>query len=279
MNSKFNYLKEKILNAKFEYLPFKHIVIDNFFTPEHFSQIISNDQIHFDPHTTTEDVINTLIKKGYGIQQFPGCSKNPAEYLHSLKTNNWPTERNGTPIESFGITFRLNKFKSDFLKSVVEYLNGDDFHSILKSKFELNNPTNIITAYQKNLSKYEISPHPDTRRKALTYLININKDSSVDNEPVHTHLLEFKPEYEYVKEEWATKTQYDRCWVPWKWCNTVKTINKNNSIVLFAPSNDTLHAVKLDYDHTQYQRTQLYGNLMYPNAAHLPQRNYKQLEK
>ncbi len=275
----FSYLKDKILKAEFEYSPFKHIIIDNFFNEEHFNEIIKNDQIHFEESSDTESMINTLLKKGYGIQQFPGCSESVSEYLHSLKNDIWPTERNGTPIESFGITFRLNKFNSDFLKSVVEYLNGDEFHNALKNKFDLQDKTSIITAYQKNLSKYEISPHPDTRRKALTYLININKNSSIDEEQVHTHLLSFKPEYEYVKEEWETKTQYDRCWVPWSWCDTIKTVNKNNSIVLFAPSNDTLHAVKLDYDHNKFQRTQLYGNLMYPGVPSKPQRNYKNLVK
>jgi hypothetical protein len=34
MNLHFNYLKEKILNAEFKYSPFKHIVIDNFFSKE-----------------------------------------------------------------------------------------------------------------------------------------------------------------------------------------------------------------------------------------------------
>ena len=36
---------------------------------------------------------------------------------------------------------------------------------------------------------------------------------------------------------------------------------------MFAPDYNTLHAVKLDYDHTKLQRTQVYGNLWYKNDS------------
>ena len=39
------------------------------------------------------------------------------------------------------------------------------------------------------------------------------------------------------------------------------------SIVLFSPSNDTLHGVKADYNHLYTQRTQLYGNLWYKESS------------
>ena len=209
----FNYLDIKIKEAKFQYSPFKHLIIEDFLSEEHFNNIIGDNQIHTTEFSNTKDMIYSLIENGYKIQQFPGCSTSVDEYLNALEKDIWPSERNGTPIESFGITFRLHKYKDNFVKELVNYLNSDKFHNTLKEKFELTDPTNIITAYQKNLSKYEISPHPDTRRKALTYLLNINKDSTIDKEPVHTHLLKFKPEYEFVKEEWSSKIQYDRCWV------------------------------------------------------------------
>ena len=55
--------------------------------------------------------------------------------------------------------------------------------------------------------------------------------------------------------------------MPWDWCEVQKTQTENNSIVIFSPSNDTLHAVKADYNHLTYQRTQLYGNLWYSRVA------------
>ena len=51
----------------------------------------------------------------------------------------------------------------------------------------------------------------------------------------------------------------------------------NNSIVLFAPNIDTLHAIKMQYDHNKFQRTQLYGNLMGVGGI-VPQMNWKELK-
>ena len=51
--------------------------------------------------------------------------------------------------------------------------------------------------------------------------------------------------------------------MPWSWCQTEFKTNINNSICIFAPSDDTLHAVKLRYDHLKFQRTQVYGNLWF----------------
>ena len=168
--------------------------------------------------------------------------------------------------------------QNEFIKELTEYLNDKEFKQTLEEKFEIKKQTRIITAIQKNLSHYEISPHPDVREKQLTYLLNINKDDTVDNQPVHTNLLRFKPEWEYIKDYWKTNFEKNTTWVPWDWCETRFVTNKNNSIVLFKPSVDTLHAVKMIYDHTKFQRTQLYGNLMGLDPVVEPM-NYKDLIK
>ena len=56
-------------------------------------------------------------------------------------------------------------------------------------------------------------------------------------------------------------------------------MNENNSIVIFHPDNDppTLHAIRLNYNHLKYQRTQIYGNLMYINPPKYINSNYKDL--
>jgi len=76
-------------------------------------------------------------------------------------------------------------------------------------------------------------------------------------------LLKFKDEYKFINEYWNDNPHLTRGWVKWDWCNIEKTVSKNNSIVLFKPSNYSLHWVKLDYDHLPQQRTQIYGNLMF----------------
>ena len=55
--------------------------------------------------------------------------------------------------------------------------------------------------------------------------------------------------------------------MPWFCAETIKQQKKKNSIVVFSPSDDTLHGVKTNYDHLSTQRTQLYGNLWYKNSS------------
>ena len=275
---KFRYISEKILDSNIEEYPFKHVVIEDLLSEEHLDMILNDSQIHFDEVENTEELIETLFRKNYAVQTFPGCSTDPVEYIQRYNNNDFPIGKGkDLPIEAFGITFRLTQYNNPLIKELVEYMNGVEFKDALVRKFDLKFETSIVTAIQKNLSHYEISPHPDVREKGLTYLLNINKDSSIDDEPVHTHLLKFKKEWEFIYDYWKTNLSENRCWVPWDWCDTAKMTNKNNSIVIFSPDIDTLHGVKLNYDHTKFQRTQLYGNLMGIGKV-VPQMNWRKLE-
>jgi len=275
---KFRYISEKILDSNIEEYPFKHVVIEDLLSEEHLDMILNDSQIHFDEVENTEELIETLFRKNYAVQTFPGCITDPVEYIQRYNNNDFPIGKGkDLPIEAFGITFRLTQYNNPLIKELVEYMNGVEFKDALVRKFDLKFETSIVTAIQKNLSHYEISPHPDVREKGLTYLLNINKDSSIDNEPVHTHLLKFKKEWEFIYDYWKTNLSENRCWVPWDWCDTAKMTNKNNSIVIFSPDIDTLHGVKLNYDHTKFQRTQLYGNLMGIGKV-VPQMNWRKLE-
>tara|TARA_B100000287_G_C20582278_1_gene760840 strand:- start:328 stop:1194 length:867 start_codon:yes stop_codon:yes gene_type:complete len=275
---KFRYISEKILDSNIEEYPFKHVVIDDLLSEEHLQIVLNDSQVHFDEVENTEELIKTLFRKNYAVQTFPGCITDPNEYTTRYNNNDFPIGKGkDLPIEAFGITFRLTRSDNTFIQELVDYMNGVEFKSALETKFDLKFETSIVTAIQKNLSHYEISPHPDVREKGLTYLLNINKDSSIDNEPVHTHLLKFKKDWEFIYDYWRTNLSENRCWVPWDWCDTAKITNKNNSIVIFSPDVDTLHGVKLNYDHTKFQRTQLYGNLMGIGKV-VPQMNWRKLE-
>jgi hypothetical protein len=175
------------------------------------------------------------------------------------------------------MAWRLMDNRSADSLEIVRFLNSSLFLDILKQKFNVVADTTVSTEIQKYLSGYEISPHPDIRTKCLTYLVNINTDDEAETMEIHTHLLKFKPEYSGAYEYWKTNTSIDRCWVPWGWCDTEKKINKNNTLVMFAPGNDTLHAVKLNYSHLNFQRTQLYGNLWYKNRTKAKPAYYTQL--
>jgi hypothetical protein len=94
-------------------------------------------------------------------------------------------------------------------------------------------------------------------------MVNVNPSPNSEGTKIHTHYLKFKKQFDYIYSFWDGNGDYERCWVPWDWCETQKLQTKNNTMVLFSPSNDTMHAVKAEYDHLEFQRTQLYGNFWY----------------
>jgi len=276
MSQKFDYIIEKIQDASFETVPFKHLYIEDFLSSEHLEIFKNAKQIKLDKHSTTEELIDTLKKNTYKQQTFPGCTTSVKDYLEWYNNQQINNLYNGDIVEGFGMAWRLMKPEPE-VQEIIDFLNSNKFHKTLKRKFGLKKDTRVATDVQKYLTGYEISPHPDIRSKALTYLININTEQETEGMDIHTHLLKFKPKYESTYGYWSANPTIDRCWVPWEWCNTEKLISKNNSLVMFSPNNDTLHAVKLDYDHLSLQRTQLYGNLWYKDKVKAKAAYYQDL--
>ena len=93
--------------------------------------------------------------------------------------------------------------------------------------------------------------------------LNTSADSSVYS--YHTHFMRFIRERRYIYDIWEFYPTVQREWVPWSWAETSFFQSKNNSITIFKPSHNTLHAVKALYNDLQQQRTQLYGNIWYEN--------------
>ena len=140
--------------------------------------------------------------------------------------------------------------KTEVLIALNNFLASKKFNTAIAQKFNINiDNCDIDGGIQKYLDGYEISPHPDIRRKAATFMVNINPHKASERYNHHTHYLKLKTEYNYVKEFWETSSKAERHWVPWDWCDTSFMQTKNNSIVLFSPSNDTMHGVKAVYDH------------------------------
>jgi len=282
MEDDFTYLIDKIRDAPFQDHPFKHIEIRDFLSPEHLKMILEDDQIHFHEVATNHELVEELQSRGYIPIKFPGCTLNVKEYLRKLQKGEQLRVNDNQPIEGYGVAFRLGRKRilNKRIDALITFLNGPKFKQALLTKFgrrHENGKTSIITAIQKYLTGYEISPHCDIRRKCMTYLLNINRGPSVFKESIHTKLLRMKPERKYCYERWEKDVKIERCWVPWDWCNAVKEVSSNNTIVIFAPSNDTLHAVKLDYPHRKFQRTQIYGNLMYTDRGNLQSSTWKRL--
>ena len=193
---------------------------------------------------------------------FPGATTDHLEYIENRKKN--ISTQGHSATESAGVVLRLTEPKSNILKELKQFIESNEFNSALAEKFNLSlSDCSKDSGIQKYLDEYEISPHPDLRKKALTFMLNINNSVDSDSKEHHTHYLKFKPEKKYVQEFWKGNPLTERCWVPWDWCETVKQQRKNNSIVIFSPSYNTIHAVKAAYCHLEGQRTQVYGNLWF----------------
>jgi len=257
-----SYIIEKINASEFTNTPFTHLEINDLFEPEDFKAITSSSEIAISADSD-EKLFQELFDSDYKIISFPGCTVNFEEYIkwHKDKKKN---QQSNTACEGYGVVLRLQQPKTDAIKILHEFLESREFIECISNKFDVD-PLNCIydAGLQKYLDGYEISPHPDIRRKALTYMVNINPHSVSEELDHHTSYLTFKPEWEFVKSFWEGNKNMDRCWVPWDWCNIEKQQRKNNSIVIFSPNNQSMHAVKADYNHLDHQRTQLYGNLWY----------------
>ena len=274
----FDYLLKKIEASPIKTKPFTHIEIEDFFNSEDFKNIINSNQIKFDSFNNDSHLFESLLENGYKIIEFPGCIANRKEYIDWHKKK-WKNIDLNPACESFGMALRLDKKDDAFISSVSEFFSSDLFIQTISKKLGVDaSVTYFDGGIQKYLDGYEISPHPDIRRKAITYMVNINPDDNSENLNHHTHYLKFKKEYEYLYSFWQNNIDIERCWVPWHWCKDIKIQNKNNSIVIFAPSNDTLHAVKADYDHLPNQRTQIYGNLWFKNIPSLRKKEWYHLD-
>lgn len=276
--SEFNYLLEKIMDAPFIDKGFPFLYIEDWFTKEHFEMITQAKQIQLPEYGTTEDLIAHLKEMKYSPVVFPGTVTDINTYLKWFNHRNvsGPSHAHGL-LEGFGIVFRMDKYLDSKLQDLITFLNSDAFLSQLMLKFNKSGKTRVETAIQKYLTGYEISPHPDIRKKCLTYMVNINPDDSMDDLELHTNFMTFKKEKEYIPQYWDDNPKIDRCWVPWDWCDTQFIHKKNNSITMFAPGNRSMHSVKLDYDHCKNQRTQIYGNLWYLKSNTVRQPTWRNL--
>ena len=259
----FEYLIDKIANARFSDHPFPHIYIENFFNEADFNEITSSSAINIKESDDNEEMFNSLFSEGYKIIDFPGCIVDQQEYI-AWHASSKKHSNIHTATEGFGMTLRLMNPKIDALKNLKEFIESQSFSEAIAKKFNIEiDSVYADNGIQKYLDGYEISPHPDIRKKALTYMININPHKNSHELSHHTHYLSLKDEYKYVESFWRGNVHYERCWVPWDWCEIEFTQSANNSLVMFSPNNSTIHAVKADYNHLSSQRTQLYGNLWY----------------
>ncbi len=269
MTHDLGYLLKRIEEAPFRTEPFEHLWIDDFFEPGDFEEIISSSEVDLGHARHDVDLIDRLHGIGYEAIRFPGSSTSVQSYLQRRVDPASQKNLNKDTTENFGMTFRLRSGRpGSIIEAVLDLLSSEEFWSTLARKFDIDiGAVTREAGIQKYLDGYEISPHPDIRRKALTFMTNINPSPDSERLEFHTSYLTFTPARKYVQDRWETDPTIERCWVPWDWCEVKAQQRRNNSFVAFSPSHNTLHAVKASYDHLATQRTQIYGNLWQETAS------------
>lgn len=258
--------------------PFPHVIIDNLIEPALFKSLVRAPELQLRPARTDQDLLGVLAACGYEIVDFPGCTTSAKDYVrwHSRKN---VSRYSNTACEGFGLVLRLRSAQSLVVQDLIGAISSDEFAREVVAKFAIESDGWIHdSGVQKYLDGYEISPHPDIRRKAATYMLNINTSADSHLKSHHTQILKFRPPWQYVEEYWEGNPDVDRCWIPWSWCETTTIHSANNSMILFAPSNKSLHAVKADYDHLHCQRTQVYGNIWHRSTPVRTRLRWEDLE-
>jgi hypothetical protein len=263
----FTYLLDKLDSAEILGDPFPHVHIDNFLEQDDFEAVVSAPDIALSPAANVDELFSMLDAVGYRPIEFPGCTKSRSEYVAWLESAVKPKDTHAA-CEGKGMAMRCTKLQSDAVRSLDAFFRSPELRELLTRKFDITASTQLDCGLQKYLNGYEISPHPDIRSKALTWMLNVNPGENTEAHDYHTHYMTFRHEWDFVREFWRDTPDAETCWVPWQWCETRKRQPMNNSLVAFAPRYDTLHAVRAHYDHLPAQRTQFYGNLWYkPNPV------------
>jgi hypothetical protein len=263
--SRFDYVLGKIGAAPFRDAPFRHLWIEDLFSPADIAAITAAEQIRLPELPDDRALIAVLQERGYKAIQFPGTTTDLETYLAWHGSGQRQDGVNNRNCEGFGVTFRLQAPEpGSILAELSAFITSSIFWEALAARFGIDlAAVRRDAGIQKYLDGYEISPHPDVRAKALTFMANINPAPDSELLDFHTHYMRFKRRHDAVRVGWESDLTRDRGWVSWDWCETAMQQRANNSMVIFAPSNDTLHAVRARYDHLKTQRTQCYGNLWF----------------
>ena len=261
---RFDYLIERLRDATIEEDPFPHLHLRDFLSADDFDAITRSADVDVPAVRDTAELFEVLEAAGYAPTQFPGATTSRDDYLAWLDHAHVASGTHEA-CEAMGMVVRQQSRPTDpTVRALNDFFRSERVQTLLKDRFGVEGATTAgQVGLQKYLHGYEISPHPDIRRKALTWMLNVSPATVAADADFHTHYMRFRPEWSFVAELWRHNPDIDTCWVPWGWCETVKRQTDNNSIVVFAPRWDTIHAVRAHYDHLAGQRTQFFGNLWF----------------
>jgi hypothetical protein len=186
--SRFDYLIDRVQQADMAAEPFQHIYIEDFFTTEDFAEIVSAPEVDLTPAVSDEDLFEKLFGAGYKIINFPGSIADREKYLDWRKEGRRARTGENGRSEGFGVTLRLMEPRTEILSELRDFIGSEAFNRAIASRFGIDyEAVAADNGIQKYLDGYEISPHADVRRKAATFMVNINSGENSKARNHHTH--------------------------------------------------------------------------------------------
>ena len=171
MSHDFGYIINSIKNANILTEPFPHIHVNNLFHEHHFRELTNCHEIYVEPTSNDSDLILSLEEKGYKSIKFPGSLTSKDEYVewHSRRQSdnlNVILDSKHSACEGVGYVMRLFSPSSQIIKDIQDFFGSNEFIGCIADKFSIENKITYDGGIQKYLDGYEISPHPDIRKKA-----------------------------------------------------------------------------------------------------------------
>lgn len=204
MAATFAYLLDRISRAEFSTDPFPHLEILDFLNRDHFATIVASPQIAMIGCDTTRQLLAKLVEHDFEFIQFPGCVETVNEYLNWFDGKTHSNSHKAT--EGAGIVYRLKQSRCALLEELSDFFKSEAMQQALVAKFRIERDVTIDAGVQKYLHGYEISPHPDIRRKALTWMLNLNPGVDTESADFHTHYLKLKPQWKFVRKRLSNPT-------------------------------------------------------------------------
>ena len=159
------YILEKIQNSTVLEQPFRHIEINDFFKEADFKEIIQSPEISIKKTQDDRELFKELFRHDYKIIEFPGCTTDYKKYIKQHHSEH-KFKHTHTACEGMGVVLRLKSPKTATIKILQDFLNSPELINCMAKKFDIkSDKCNYDAGIQKYLDGYEISPHPDIRKK------------------------------------------------------------------------------------------------------------------
>lgn len=227
---------EKIETATIEPAPYPHVIIPDFMPDDYYRALLSKIPPASD-YTPAHYA---------GTEDEDGLEKPDNYNEHGLVYDRLADHPFLAELDAF-FTSRVfaSALLDKFSVGLWRLLGDSPIPRIKYPFFKLTNLFSSVYGLHKDLSGYQISPHPDNRKKIVTWLFYLPEDDRCADLGMGTYLCVPKPGVTRRDLEQGRIGSHD--WYDWRLFDIAREARMTaNTFFCFAPNRDTYHAVRLD---------------------------------